>query len=43
MFDFSFSSAGKKLESRFSGQSADAPPSYEDAVGATRSPSYNER
>ncbi|KAL1535277.1 clathrin interactor EPSIN 2-like isoform X2 [Salvia divinorum] len=37
------STAGKKLESTYSGQSAGAPPSYEDTIGGTHSPSYNER
>ncbi|XP_047979126.1 clathrin interactor EPSIN 2 isoform X2 [Salvia hispanica] len=37
------STAGKRIESRYSGQSAGAPPSYEDVVGGTSSPSYNER
>ncbi|KAL1536707.1 hypothetical protein AAHA92_29312 [Salvia divinorum] len=36
------STAGKKLESTYSGQSAGAPPSYEDTIGGTHSPSYNE-
>ncbi|XP_042007092.1 clathrin interactor EPSIN 2-like isoform X1 [Salvia splendens] len=36
------STAGKKLESRYSGLSAGAPPSYEDAITGTHSPSYNE-
>ncbi|XP_042010142.1 clathrin interactor EPSIN 2-like isoform X1 [Salvia splendens] len=36
------STTGKKLESRYSGQSAGAPPSYEDAITGTHSPSYNE-
>ncbi|XP_047980138.1 clathrin interactor EPSIN 2-like isoform X2 [Salvia hispanica] len=36
------STTGKKLESRYSGQSAGAPPSYEDAITGNHSPSYNE-
>ncbi|KAI3459748.1 hypothetical protein Pfo_016411 [Paulownia fortunei] len=37
------SSTGKSLDRKYSGQSFGAPPSYEDAVGATRSPPYSER
>ncbi|KAK6122885.1 hypothetical protein DH2020_043351 [Rehmannia glutinosa] len=37
------SSTGKSLDRKHSGQSFGVPPSYEDAVGATRSPSYSER
>ncbi|KAL0392511.1 UNVERIFIED_CONTAM: Clathrin interactor EPSIN 3 [Sesamum radiatum] len=36
-------SVGKRLDQKYSGQNVGAPPSYEDAVGATRSPSYSER
>lgn len=42
LFDFQISSIGKRLDRKYSGQGFDAPPSYEDAVGATRSP-YSER
>ncbi|PIN21712.1 Equilibrative nucleoside transporter protein [Handroanthus impetiginosus] len=37
------STTGKGLDRKYSGQSFGAPPSYEDAVGATRSPTYSER
>ncbi|KAH9621672.1 hypothetical protein KSS87_011657, partial [Heliosperma pusillum] len=34
---------GRRLERKFSEQNLGAPPSYEDAVGVTRSPTYSER
>ncbi|XP_074286014.1 clathrin interactor EPSIN 3-like [Silene latifolia] len=34
---------GKRLERKFSEQNLGAPPSYEDAVGVSRSPTYSER
>ncbi|KAL3634349.1 hypothetical protein CASFOL_021403 [Castilleja foliolosa] len=37
------SSTGRSLDRKYSGQSFDVPPSYEDAVGANRSPPYNDR
>ncbi|KAL6526693.1 hypothetical protein OROGR_015783 [Orobanche gracilis] len=37
------SSTGSNLDHKYSVQNFGVPPSYEDAVGATRSPPYNER
>ncbi|GER45693.1 ENTH/VHS family protein [Striga asiatica] len=37
------SSTARSLDRKYSGQSFGVPPSYEDAVGASRSPPYSER